>query len=83
MKQFLAFMLATNAVPSVVSGFGKFGQRARDNLARREKAPKKAEASKAEKRNLNKSQFRTDATKRRCNDSIICPLWKLAAYSSL
>jgi len=36
MKQFLAFMLAASNVPSVASGFGKFGQRARDNLARHE-----------------------------------------------
>ena len=43
MKQFLAFMLATSTVLFIVSGFGKFGQRARDNLARHEKVAKKAE----------------------------------------
>ncbi|XTI84102.1 hypothetical protein V2W45_1339160 [Cenococcum geophilum] len=43
MKQFHAFMLATSTVPSVASGFGKFGQQARDNLARHEKVAKKAE----------------------------------------
>ena len=51
MKQFLAFMLATSIVLSVASRFSRFGQRAR------EKAAKKAEASKAEKRNVNKSRF--------------------------